>query len=137
MPATTPAILARADLSRVALRLDAVATSISGLALVAAAGPIAALLGVEATSTIAAIGFGFFWPSAAWMLWASAGQVVTAPSLLVPMVFNAAWVLASTVMLVTGRPDLPTGGKWLVGFAAGIVAVLAGVEWLAWRRRAL
>ena len=134
MIATTPPMLVRANLSRVALRLDAAATAISGLALVAAADPIASLLGVEATFTVAAVGFGFFWPSAAWMVWASTRPVVSAPYLLVPMLFNVVWVLASAVMVATGTPDLPTGGRWLVGLAAGLVAVLADVEWIAWRR---
>lgn len=123
-----------ASRSRFALRLDAAATAISGLVLVVAPAYIADLLGVETTVTIAAIGFGFFWPSAVWMSWASSRLPITATLLLVPMVFNIAWVLVSVIVLTTSGPDIPAGGRWLIGLAAGIAAVLASVAWSAWRQ---
>lgn len=124
----------KASLCRFALRLDAAATAISGLILVVAAGSIAELFEVESAWLVATIGFGFFWPSAAWMTWASSRVPMTSPLLLVPMLFNIAWVLVSAMVLTMDMREIPPGGRWLLAVAAGIVAVLAGVEWAAWRQ---
>ena len=124
---------AELDLGRLSLRLDAAFVGVSGLSLLLGARPIGEFLGWGATAAIALTGLAFL-PLAAWMGWESTHRRLQRRDLLVPMVLNDAWVLASATVLLSGTPELTTGGSWAVGLVAGVVGAIASTQWIALRQ---
>lgn len=122
------------DLGRLSLRLDAAFVGVSGLSLLLAARPIGEFLSWDATAAIALSGLAFI-PDAAWMAWESGHQALQRRDLLVPMAVNDAWVLASVAVLISGVPELTSGGSWAIGLGAVVVGVIATTQWIALRQR--
>ena len=128
MPVSRPA----ADLGRSALLLDAATVVPFALVLLAGARPIAGFLGLDGAAPVALVGAALV-PYAA-MLLRDAARPVTRRALLVPILLNAAWVVASAVLLLVGRPELTTGGRWAVAIVADLVACVALFQVVALRR---
>lgn len=133
MATTMPVSRSAADLGRLALRLDAATVVPFALALLAGARPIARFLGLGGALPVALVGAALV-PYAAMLVWDATRQAVTRRALLVPVVLNAAWVVASAGILVSGRPELSTGGRWAVAIVADLVAGVALFQVIALRR---
>lgn len=52
----------------------------------------------------------------------------------VPIILNAVYVIGSVLLLVGGWLPLTAAGYWTIGSAAGIVAILAEVQYFGLRR---
>lgn len=121
-------------LLRRALRGNGIFCFLSGLALTFGATPIASLMGIADASLILAI-MGIVILGLAVLLWvATARPVVDRGFGLIIFVMDAAWVVASVVVLVTDAFSLTTEGRWMVLIAADIVAVFAILEFIGLRR---
>ena len=114
---------------RQALLVDAVASGGMGVLLVAAASPLAPLLGLP-VSLLRAVGL-FLIPFAAFLLWV-ARRADTLHGLVRTIVIgNVLWILASILLLVSGAVS-PTGlGTLFVVAQAAAVAVFAYLEYRA------
>lgn len=121
------------NLARAALYADAAFVALSGLAMLVAAHPIAAFMGWPPPSALMIMGV-LFLPYAAGLAWHAVQNDIPRRALIVPMVLNELWVLASIVILLSGAPPLTTGGKWTVGIVADIVAMIAIAQFIALRR---
>lgn len=133
MATTMPVSRSAADLGRTALRLDAATVVPFALVLLIGARPLAAFLGLERAVPVALVG-AVLAPYAVMLLWDASREVIPRRALLVPVVANAAWVAASAVVLVSGRPDLTIGGRWAVAIVADLVALIAIFQFVVLRR---
>lgn len=112
--------------------LDALVTGGNGLAYLAAAGPLADLLGGDA-ATYRWVGAFLLAYAAAVGAYAARPRSTAAGWAIVGA--NVAWVLASLDVAVTGALDLDTAGRtWAVAQAL-VVGALAAVQAGALRRR--
>lgn len=121
------------DLLRLVLRLDAVVTAGNGLAYVAAAGPLADLLGLPAPFLRVA---GAFLLVFAVLVWATGSR--PAPSgaaVRVVIAVNVAWVLGSLVLVALGLGSPSTAGTVWVVLQAAVVGAFAEGQILGLRRR--
>jgi hypothetical protein len=120
-PATTAA---RRDLLGLALRLDAVVTGVNAVAYLAAAGPLADLLGVPASILrIAGAGLLVF----AAFVWRTAARPTRGAALAVVAV-NALWVLDSALVAAAGVWSPETAGTAWIALQALTVAGLAALQ---------
>ena len=115
------------SLLRRSLQLDGVASGLCGVLLLAAAGPVAPLMGLEGPGIARAVG-ALFVVFAAALLWNAARATVSRGGALAAVVLNAAWVLASAVVIVDG-PLTPLGNAAVAAVAAAVLlfAVLEAV----------
>lgn len=121
------------DLLRRAIQVDSLASAASGVVLMAGAGPLASLLGVGAPVALVATGIVFL--LYALTLWQISAREPMNPRLAyVPVTLNALYVIGSVLLLVGGWLPLTTAGYWTIGGAAGIVAILAEVQYFGLRR---
>lgn len=123
------------EMSRTLLRLDSAAVAVSASVSLAFARPIDRVLGLNAPGVLIGLG-AIFLPYAALLLWLANRPMLTRDAVLKPVILNAAWVVASAAMLITGRPALSTAGAWTVALVAVFVGLLAIAQGLALRRMA-
>jgi hypothetical protein len=121
------------DLPRAVLRLDGATVAASGLLVSVGSRPIADFLGWGEPLALVGLGLAFVVYGAA-LLWDAARPTIERRMVLVPALINAAWVLGSAEILITGRPALSTGGAWAVGLVALAVELIAVAQFVAWRR---
>ena len=121
------------DFARLALRVDGLVSGVSGVTLIAGARPLGAFLGVDRPAALVAVGAGLLAYSAMLLL-SARREELGRRALLVPVVLNVAWVLASAELVLTGAFGLTPGGRWLVAAVADVVALFAVVQVFAWRR---
>ena len=112
---------------RRSLQLDGVASGLCGVLLLAAAGPVAPLMGLEGPGIARVVG-ALFVVFAAALLWNAARATVSRGGALAAVVLNAAWVLGSAVVIVDG-PLTPLGNAAVAAVAAAVLlfAVLEAV----------
>jgi len=122
-----------ADLRREVLLVDAVTVGASAALFLAGARPLGGFLGWDHPWAIAAIGAAFV-PWAVWLGRAARRRPIPDGALRVPVVVNAVWVAASAAVLLTGTPDLSSGGRWFVAAQAVAVGLLAAAQAAALRR---
>lgn len=127
---TTPS-----PLLRKALLADAVLTGITGLLLALAATPLAGLLslpvGLLRWSGIILI------PFAGFVAWLRAQERLQRPLVFAAVACNVLWALDSVLLLFTGWIEPTLLGEVFVIGQAGIVAVLAELEFVGLRRSTL
>ena len=120
-------------LLRAALKLDAVVTGANGIAYVAAAGPLADLLGVPAGALRAIGAFLIVLAAAVWLVGARPAPRRGAVSAVIAA--NVLWVADSVAVLAAGAWSPTTAGAVWVGLQAAAVAGFAGLQLVG--RRAL
>ncbi len=135
MSVAMPARQVGREMSRTLLRLDSAAVAVSASVSLAFARPIDRVLGLNAPGVLIGLG-AIFLPYAALLLWLANRPMLTRDAVLKPVILNAAWVVASAAMLITGRPALSTAGAWTVALVAAFVGLLAIAQGLALRRMA-
>lgn len=122
-------------LLRLVLRVDAAASGALGLAGLAAAPQLSALLGPPAPVLV---GTGAFLAAfATGLLVLAARPVVPRPAAATVVVGNAVWVVGSAAAAVAGWEALTGLGVAVVLGQAAAVAVLADLQWLGLRRLAV
>ena len=110
---------------RKSLQLDGVASGLCGVLLLAAAGPLAPLMGLDGPGIARAVG-ALLVIFAAALLWAAARTTVSRGGALAVVVLNAVWVLGSAVVIVDG--PLTTLGNAAVAAVAAAVLLFAVLE---------
>jgi hypothetical protein len=119
-------------LLRFALRLDAAGSGALGVLGLAAAAPLADLLG---TTAGALFGIGaFFVVYALVLLPLAARPVIPRAAAWAVVLGNTVWALGSICAVVAGRDELTTLGVAVVLAQAAAVAVFADLQWLGLRR---
>ena len=118
-------------LLRFALRLDAAGSGALGLIGVAAATPLAGLLGASAAGILGTGVFLLVFATALLLL--AARPTIPRAAAWTVIAGNVAWVLSSIGAAVAG-PDWTALGVGVVLAQAGAVAVFAELEWLGLRR---
>ena len=116
------------------LLADAASCIAMGILLLAAAGPLAALLGLPAAllegAGIALLPFGAF------VLWLATRERISRPLVWTVIVINALWVLDSVLLLLTDWVEPNLFGYAFVLIQAAAVAVLAELQYIGLRRTA-
>lgn len=134
--ATAASALRRIDLTSllVALRLDAVVSAANGAAYLAAAGPLADLLGYDA-GLLRVLGAGFLAYAALVWLVASARRI-SRPAAATIVALNVAWALGSVAAVLAdlGTPAT-VGAVWAIAQAL-VVAGFAELQLIGLRRAA-
>ena len=121
------------NLLRRAIQVDSLVSAVSGLVLMAGAGPLAGFLGVGAPTALVATGILFLlYALTLWQI--SAREPVNPRLAYVPLTLNALYVIGSVLLLVSGWLPLTAAGYWTIGVAAAIVAILAEVQYYGLRR---
>src|SRR5262245_6459330 len=116
---------------RRSLRLDGVATGLTGVILLVAAGPLSALLGIPAPGVALAVG-GLLLAFGAALLWHASRPTLSRGEALLTVVLNVAWVAGSLVVLVAA--PLTLLGDVAVAAVAAAVLVFALLEAAGLRR---
>jgi hypothetical protein len=119
-------------LLRFALRLDAAGSGALGLLGLAAATPLADLLGMTAGGLLGSGAFLVGYALALGLL--AARPVIPRAGAWVVVVGNGLWVLGSIGAVVAGRDTFTTLGVAVVLAQAATVAVFADLQWLGLRR---
>lgn len=130
--ATVSAQADRSTLLRRALQGDAIFGAISGVALLAASGPLSALLGIPA---IALLVVGAILVPYAAFLWYQATRPQISLRVAWAVVFlNIDWVIMSAVLLFSNLVPLTPLGWWDVLIVAVVVAAFAEAQYFGIRR---
>ena len=135
-PVQSEAMIDQTRFLRRALQADALFSGLSGLMFLAAATPVANLLGFSDATAINAV----FWLGVGLLGWATlALWTATRPQVTRGLVFtiiegNLLWVIGSILLLLTGWLPFSTNGKWAVAIVADVVGLLAILQYVGWRR---
>ena len=121
------------QLLRRTLQANAVFSGLTGVFLLAGAGPITAFLGLKAPIILIVVGIATLLGAISLFLIAARPSIDRRAGMMYALI-DSAWVIASIVILLTGWVPLTTGGKWAVGLVAVIVAIFAELEFLGARR---
>ena len=117
---------------RNSLRLDGIASGLTGLLLVAGAQPVSALIGLSAPGIARAVGAGLMLFAAA-LLWNASRARVSRGEVVAAVVLNAAWVLGSVLLIVDG--PLTALGNAAVAAVAAAVLLFAVLEVMGLRQQ--
>lgn len=121
----------RTTFLRRSLLLDGVASAACGALLLVAARPVSALIGLDAPGIPIAVGIGLLVYAAA-LFWNARRPLISRGEVLTAVMLNAAWVVASLVLIVDG--PLTTLGNVLVAAVALGVLLFAVLEAIGLRR---
>lgn len=114
-------------------KVDGTFSALSGVLFVVGAGPLAAFLGLNATWPLLVIGISLLLYGAD--LWYFATREQLNPAWVkVSIALDAAWVMASWLILLAGVPELTTAGKWAVAIVADAVMVMAILKYIGLRK---
>ncbi|MFD8528141.1 hypothetical protein ACFV0L_12095 [Streptosporangium canum] len=119
-------------LVRLALRLDAVVTTVNGLAYLALAAPINDLLGLPVALQYGIGAFLTVYGVAVWLI--ARPAVVNRTAVLAAVALNALWTVASVAELVAGGLEATTLGAVWVVMQAAVVGGFAALQWLGLRK---
>lgn len=122
----------RLSLLRLTLGINAVATAVSGVALVTGAGPLAPVLGLPGPLPAVVVG-GLFLAIAAYVWWAR-GEPLDLSAAATVLALDVAYVLAGVVLLLAWPAALSPLGRLLLALTADVVAVFAVLEFVGLRR---
>jgi len=125
--------IAKPNLLRRALQGNAIFTALSGLALIVAAKSIAAFIGLNQPAIL--FGLGLILAIDAVILFREAArEPINRTVAMLAIELDAAWVIGSIVLLVSGWVPFTTAGNWTIAIVADIVAVFAVVQFVGLRR---
>lgn len=123
-----------AALARLVLRADGLSCIVTGIVSAAAAAKLPALLGFGSPGVFIGLGaFLFIYGEA---LWLASSRARGRLALLLPLIANTLWVVASLALVASGALALTALGYWAVLGVADVVALLAALQWLVLRRMA-
>jgi hypothetical protein len=117
---------------RRALLLDAVVSGAVGLVMVVGGSFLGGFLRLPITLLFVA-GL-ILLPFAAWLIFLSTRQTLSRSTVITVVVINALWVIASSVVLVSGFVSPNALGYAFVIFQAVVVAIFAELQWFGSRR---
>lgn len=120
-------------LLRATLVTNAISTAVCGIALLAAPGPLATLLGVPMPAVIATVGAGLLLYAAA-LFWTARQRPIPAPAAWTAIALDLGWVAGSVALLELGI--LTSAGAGLVALVAAAVFVFAALQYRGVRRLA-
>ena len=118
-------------LLRYSLRGNAAFSTASGLALIAAAGPLARITGVPGTLSLPGLGvqlLGF----AGLLLWLASREAIRPALAMAVVVADGLWVAGTVPLLLAGV--LTPAGSWIAFAIANAVALLGVLQYLGIRR---
>lgn len=121
------------QLLRTVLRLNALFSFVSGLAVVLAAVPIGQFMGVESFLVLRLVGASLL-PFAAFVYWVTTPAMIRPPLARMIIIMDVLWVIGSLVLLFSGWLPLTTAGKWIVFLQADAVATFAILQTIGVRR---
>ncbi len=104
-------------LLRTSLRANAAFSAASGAALIAAAGPLATLMGISATLALPVVGVilvlyaGTLW-------WSARRPTLNRGEARIAISMDVAWVVASAALLLIAPGLLAPAGRWIVAVVA-------------------
>jgi len=131
--ASSPTQSEPAALLRRTLFANVAVSTLSGLALIAGAAPLADLMDITSWAPLAVLGAGIL--AFAYGVYRVATETpISRFKATVIAELDALWVVASIVVLATDAFNLSTEGRWLVLIAADIVGMLAIAEFIGVRR---
>lgn len=123
----------KSDLLRRALQANSIFSGVSGGIFIAAAGPLTSFLGLDAPVILILTGVLLILYAVG--LWQTAARnPINRRLALIAVILDAAWVIGSLAILLTGWLSLTTGGRWVVAIVADVVAIFAGLQWYALRQ---
>lgn len=120
-------------LLRQALRGNGIFSAVSGLALVAAAKPLATLMGLAWPMALTITGIALL-PYAALLLWVTAQAEVDRKLARTAVILDALWVIGSVILLLSNWLNLSVAGNWTVALLAEAVLTFAILQALGLRR---
>ena len=118
---------------RNALKANAVFSSLSGIAFLVAAKPIAAFLGLSMSTVLIITGI-ILLIFAADIFYLATRKIVNPKGVMAVIAADALWVVGSIILLVTNVVPLSTEGKWAVGLVAVVVATFADLQYFGLRK---
>jgi len=121
------ALTTGSNLLRRALQIDGVFEAVLGAILIFGARPLAALFGLNASAILVGAGVMLFFV-AALLFRIAAREPADRPAALSIAILNVAWVILSTIVLLTGWLPLSTAGNWAIALVAGVIAVFAALQ---------
>ncbi len=132
---TLPSRTSNTHVLRRTLQTNGIFSGVSGIALIAGAGPIAFFLGLSSPIILVIIGTVVLLYAAS-LFMAAARRTIDRRTGFRYATIDGAWVLGSVVLLLTNMVPFTTAGKWSVALAAFIVAIFAGLQcYGAWRTK--
>jgi hypothetical protein len=124
----------RSNLLRRTLQANSVFSLLTGALLLVDAGPIATFTGLPAWALIDIGAVCLVY--AALLFLATRRTPIARGHALAFVIADAAWVVASAAILLSGWAPLTTAGVWTILIVADIVAVFAALQYIGWRRLA-
>lgn len=121
------------QLLRRTFQANAVFSGLTGVFLIAGAGPITAFLGLKEPIILIVVGIATLLGAVSLFLTAARPSIDRRAGMMYTLI-DSAWVIASVVILLTGWVPLTTEGKWAVGLVAVIVAIFAEFQFLGLRQ---
>lgn len=115
------------------LMVNGVSSGLIAVALVVAAGPIAAFIGGVAPWMLVLVGL-LLLLFAAVVYWLSRQPELDRPAVQAIFVADVAWVVASIAIVAFGWVDFTIAGRWAVILVADAVALFALGEWWGLRK---
>jgi hypothetical protein len=115
------------------MRADALFSAVGGLISLIAARPLAAFTGLDAPAVFVGLGITLL-AYAAVLFVVTNGETVERPYGIAVVALNVAWVIGSAAILLSGRPELTTAGRWTIALVAEAVAFFAAWQWYSLRR---
>ena len=121
------ALTTGSNLLRRVLQSDGVFEAVLGAILILGAKPLAPLFGLDAPAILIGVGIVLL-ISAALLFRIAAREPADRPTALSVAILNAAWVVVSAIVVLTGWLPLSTAGNWAVALIAGVIAVFAALQ---------
>jgi hypothetical protein len=112
---------------------NAIFSAITGTLMIAGTGAISEFMGLTPAWVPAAIGAGVL----LWAIdvgWLARKDNISASKAWMVIAGDLLWVVASYGIIVSGVPELTTGGKWTLAIVAEIVGLFAVAQYLGLRR---
>ena len=119
-------------LLRLSMRISAAFSGISGVALIAAGAPLAALMGIAAAAALPPIGT-ILLVYAGGLWWSARRPSVRRSEAKIAVSLDAAWIVLSVAYLLAAPSLLAPAGNWIVAAVAACVAALAILQALGLR----
>lgn len=119
-------------LLRTALRGNAAFSALSGAVLIAAAGPLAALMGIAVSAILPPIGV-ILALYAGGLWWSARRPQVSRTEARIAVAMDVAWVVLSAALLLLAPLLLTPAGRWIVAAVAVCVAAFAVLQALGLR----
>ncbi len=115
------------------LRGNAVFSTLAAAVFILAARPLSEFMGITPPVALIVLGLGLL-PFAGFVYAVSKQEAINTRFVKIILVLDVVWVAASFALLLSGLLPLATGGKWLIGLLAEVVAVFAILEFIGLRR---